>query len=475
MNISRKITYPCLLILFMTFLSPGLRASEDYHVRFRISGLRDTTVMIGNYYGNGTFIKDTLTVDGSGRCVWKAPADLPRGIYLMVINDKNYFEFIADKDLKFSMETTVLNPVENMKVSGSPENALFYEYLMYNRNQYKKIRELEDLAGRHKNNKDSAAMLNDQMVKINNGIIRYKLDLVEKHPDSFVAMFINAMKEPDIPDAPVLSNGRKDSTFAYRYYRAHFWDGTDFTDDRLLRTPVFHNKLIKYFDKVIDQNPDTISREADRLIELTRPSKEMFKYLVWFCTWHYENSEIMGQDEVFVHMVDTYYVTNQTPWVNATVLENIIKKANKTRPLLIGSVAPNMIMMDTTNQLVSMRDIKARYLILLFWDPDCGHCEQEIPKLKSFYDESKSVYDVKIMSICSDTSLVKWKNSIKKRKMDFINVNGPRSLTGNYHDQYDIQTTPVIFILDEKKIIIAKKLRTDQIGQFIRNYDKMKK
>ena len=63
-----------------------------------------------------------------------------------------------------------------------------------------------------------------------------------------------------------------------------------------------------------------------------------------------------------------------------------------------------------------MHNLNADYLLLLFWDPDCGHCEKEIPKLKEFYDEYKEKYNLEIFSVCSDTSLVKWKKAIKKRK-----------------------------------------------------------
>ncbi|MEI6899136.1 MAG: thioredoxin-like domain-containing protein [Bacteroidota bacterium] len=443
---------------------------SGYLIKFRVKGIHDTTCLLANYYGNGTYVKDTIKVDANGRMVYKAGDDLPKGIYLLVVNDKTYFEFIVNKDKKFSMETDPKDFYGSMVIKDSPENSLFYDYLKYNRDQYDGIMKLDKLNAKMKENKDSSKLLTTQIDSLNTGIIKYKLDLVKKYPDSFVAIFINAMKEPEIPEIPTLSNGRKDSTFAYHYYKNHFWDGTDFTDDRLLRTPIFHNKLKKYFDKVVIQYPDSLIREVDRMIEKTRPNAEMFKYMVWFTTNHYETSEIMGFDKIFVHIIDTYYITGQATWMNKTVLENIIKKSNKIKPLLLGEKAPNMIMQDTNLQLVSMHNIDSEFLILLFWDPECGHCEQEMPKIKEFYDENKSKIGLEIFAVCSDTSLVKWKNSVKKKKMNWINVDGPRSLTGNYHDQYDISTTPVIFILNRKKEIIAKQLRTDQFSQFFKNY-----
>jgi hypothetical protein len=79
---------------------------------------------------------------------------------------------------------------------------------------------------------------------------------------------------------------------------------------------------------------------------------------------------------------------------------------------------------------------------------------------------------LEIFSVCSDTSLVKWKEAVRKRHMNWINVDGPRTLTGDYHEQYDVHTTPVIYILDRDKKIIAKRLRTDQVELFLTNYRK---
>ncbi len=477
MNIrnTKKLKKNLLLILFLGFLgiSTQMNAANDgYLIRFKVNGIKDTLCLIATYYGNGTYVKDTVKVDAAGRFTFQAKADFPKGIYLAVISDKSYFEFIINNDRKFSMETDLKDLSGKMVIIGSPENQLFYDYLKYNKTRYTEMQALQKLIVKGKTSKDSINLLTDKSEAINKDIIRYKLEIAEKHPSSFVAFFINAMREPDLPEIPVLPNGRRDSTFAYRYTKAHFWDGTDFTDDRLLRTPVFDNKLKKYIDKVLYQNPDSLIREIDILIEKARPNPEMFKYLVWFATYHSESSEIMGFDRIFVHVVDTYYLTHQATWERPAVVESLIKKANRLRPLLIGQMAPNMIMLDSSNQPVSMYSVKSNFLILLFWDPDCGNCEQEIPKLKDFYEKQKDSLGLKIFTVCSDTSLVKWKAAIRKKKMNWINVDGPRSLTGNYHEQYDVNTTPVIYILNNRKEIIAKRLVTDQLRQFFRNFIK---
>jgi len=452
----------------LIFFSPLY--GQDYLIKFKINGLKDTTCFIGNYYSNGTYIKDTLKVDGSGRCVFKASADLPKGLYIFVITDKNYFDFVINNDRKFSMETDFTDPVKKMVIKDSPDNELFFNYLTFNREKYTQIQAIQNKQKNAAEKIDSVQIYSTMITDLSKELISYKLDLVKKYPEAFISLMINAMKEPEVPDAPLLANGKKDSTFAYRYYKAHYWDDVDFTDDRLLRTPVFYPKLKKYFDQIIVPVPDSIIREVDTIIEKSRPNPEMFKYFVWFTTYKFETSEIMGFDEIFVHIVDKYYVTGQASWVDKTTNEKIIKKANKTRSLLLGKVAPNMVMQDTSLKLISMHTIKAKYLMLLFWDPDCSHCEQDMPKIKSAYDINKEKYGFEIFAVCSDTSMVKMKTKIRKNNMTWINVNGPRTLTGDFHDSYDIISTPAIYILNEQKEIIAKQLPPDKIVEFLDNY-----
>jgi hypothetical protein len=59
--------------------------------------------------------------------------------------------------------------------------------------------------------------------------------------------------------------------------------------------------------------------------------------------------------------------------------------------------------------------------------------------------------------------------------MPWITVNGPRTYVGSYHDLYDANTTPSLFIMDEKKKIIAKKIPIERLEEFFTNYEKLQK
>jgi peroxiredoxin len=162
-------------------------------------------------------------------------------------------------------------------------------------------------------------------------------------------------------------------------------------------------------------------------------------------------------------------------WVNEKLKKNLKDHADQLRKSLIGRTAPNLIMLDANQQPRSLYALKNKYTIVYFFDPDCGHCKVETPKLVDFYNKNKQRFDLEVFAVSADTSMQKMRNYIKEMKMPWVTVNGPRSYVGSYHDLYDAQTTPSLYILDERKKIIGKKILSDQLEDFFTKYERMKK
>jgi glutaredoxin len=120
-------------------------------------------------------------------------------------------------------------------------------------------------------------------------------------------------------------------------------------------------------------------------------------------------------------------------------------------------------------------DIKNRYTILYIFDPDCSHCKEETPKLVNFYNTRKSKYDLEVFAVSSDSSMAKMRNYIKEMNMNWITVNGPRTYVGHYQDLYDAITTPTLYILDQRKKIIGKKIPAEKLEEFFTNYERIEK
>lgn len=458
-------------IIFALFIAHSITLAQGYNININIIGYPDSVVYLGNYYGDRLSLADTAQAD-DGHIRFAADEALKQGVYFVVSYEKKkLFEFIVDDDQEFSLTTPMNAPPDQMSVEGSAENELFYNYLTANKRSFEQMKTLQSrIKGLEKGN-DSIAILSAQIDSINKASIEYKLRLMEENPSTLTALLFKLMREPEVPDF-FRDDGRHDTLSAYLYYRNHYWDGIDFSDDRILRTPVFSRKLETYMEQVIPKHPDSVITEIDRMIAATNENTDMKEYLLWHFTNTYETSKVMGYDRIFVHMVDKYFTDVTYEWLHPEVQKNMINRVNTLRNVLIDTYAPPLIMADTAGHFIAMRQISADYLIIFFWTTTCGECKREVDALKAFHNESP--LDIKIFAVNTDTSMTEWKQYINKKELDWIHVNGNISLTGDYHDAYDIYSTPVIYVLDDKKKIIAKRLAASRIPEFIERHRKLK-
>ncbi len=460
----KRFTQFTLALLAMGF---SANAADGYKIKCKINGVKDSACYLAYYFGDKQYLKDTAKADANGNMEFSGPEKLPGGIYLVVVPKKKYFEIILDKEQNFSLETDTADLIKNLKSKGSKDNELFYSYLEFIGNKSKEMEPLKDelkkIEEKKDAKKDEAKAVRDKMQAVDKEVKEYKLNFIKAHPDMLLSAVFKASQEPEVPETPTLANGKKDSTFAYRYFKGHYWDGTDFTDDRILRTPVFANKLKFYMDKLVVQMPDSLNKESDYLVEKGRPNKEMFKYLVYWLTNTYETSNLMGADAVFVNMVKKYYKTGQAFWVTDTVLKKINERGDQLDKILIGKTAPDLLVQDTNLANFALSKFQAKVTILYFWDPDCGHCKKVTPKVLEFYEKYK-VKGVEVFAVCTNfgETMEPWKKGIKEMKLKWFNVADLFNKTG-YKKTYDIYSTPVIYVLDKDKKIRAKRIGSEDL------------
>ncbi|HRJ29698.1 MAG TPA: thioredoxin-like domain-containing protein [Cyclobacteriaceae bacterium] len=466
-------------LIMVGYSSLMAQTRPGYELRFKITGLKDTTVYLGYYYAESTYVRDTARVNSKGEFVFDNKQALPQGIYFVVLDKNRLFDFAIGSNQHFAMETNTTDYIKNMVVKNDTDNKLFFENMHFNLERNKEaepfIKVLQDTTLKDETKKKEAR---DGFSKINDKVTAYQNELIAAHPKTMTARLLKSTKRIDIPEPPKRADGSIDSTFQLRYYRKHFFDNFDISDDALIRLPqpIYSQKINEYLDKLYAPQVDTLKKAIEPLIARVKSNQETYKYLVWTLMLKYQAPEFMGLDEMYVYLFDKYFATGEMDfWVNDRLKKNLKDHADRLRKSLIGITAPNLIMQDAALQPRTLHNIKNKYTIIYFFDPDCGHCKTETPKLVDFYTRNKAKFDVEVFAVSADTSMQKMRDYIKTMNMKWITVNGPRTYVGSYHDLYDAMTTPTIYILDEKKKIIGKKLPVDRLEDFFTNYEKFKK
>jgi thiol-disulfide isomerase/thioredoxin len=184
----------------------------------------------------------------------------------------------------------------------------------------------------------------------------------------------------------------------------------------------------------------------------------------------YASSEIMGHDAVVVHMADKVYLAGKAPWASKEYLDDLEKRVSRLRHNLIGMKASELLMGSFAGHHVSLYDVEAEFTIVYFWEPDCGHCKVATPMLKEYYDSNKSS-GIEIFAVCTNHDKEKWEKYIVEHGLTWINGWDPQRMS-RFDYFYNVESTPLIYILDHDKKIIAKRLAVEDVEAFIDSYRK---
>ncbi|HKK59954.1 MAG TPA: hypothetical protein VJ937_10780, partial [Salinivirga sp.] len=331
------------LLLVSLLIALTASMAQKVNIEFKINGLENEELIIAHHYGENTLVDDTLQLNINGVATLKADTLFPQGLYLCIFPDRSYFEFIMPEDQVFAIETdngaNAQEYIQNMEIKGSDINKQFIDYQLFMIDRNQESNNLRQAMKDDPGNQAIKKQLNDLNKQVKSEWERIK----NNYPDSFLDKMLSALSEVQVPEAPQNENGQpKDSLFQYNYYKNHFFDYIDFSDNQLLYSPVYHRKLKYYFDRVVIRRPDSAIAAADRLLKKLENKPEYFQYTLAFVFNKYAQTKYMGFDQVMVHLAENYYLNGRAHWVSDEYLDKLRERVQKLKPNLIGNKAPKL-------------------------------------------------------------------------------------------------------------------------------------
>ncbi len=465
-----------LTLLLGLLIAPLLSAGPGkpyYRIGVVIPHLPNREVYLGYHFANKNYVEDTLRLDAKGKGFFEGTDTLPGGVYLLVMPNMQYLEFLVDEDNRFfTIETDTTDFFNTLKFKGSKDNEDFLGYQKKLSRLNKQLYGLHKRLRMNKGHADSTEVIQEQIDAINRQTEALNKAFIADHPGTFVAHLVAAMTPPDVPDIKIAEDvPNRDSLLwvrRYGYLRDHYFDGVDFSDARLLRSPVLYNRLNQYFNRILVQTPDSLIPPVDRIIARAQGNDKVYQYVVIWLLNNYQQAKIMGLDAVYVHIAEKYYLAGKTPWADSTLLTKLQERVDHIKPTLIGRKAHDLKMETLDGQWVDLYEIDAPYTVLFFWDPNCGHCKKAIPQLHSLYEKYKNK-GLEVMTIYIYDNKEVWKKYLEEHDyLDWINAWDPYQLT-RFRDYYDVYSTPVIYVLDRDKKIVAKRLDVDILARFLKD------
>ena len=459
-----------LRIFLLTILSLStLYAQTKVSISINTEGYSTGTAKLVGVYADGNFLADTCVIAPNGSFRFNGGKEgYYEGFYYIVLPDNSNFPFLIANGENFSLKTKKGDFIGAMITEGSPENKLFFDNQKFQVSIDKRFNEAVSRSKTLIKGTPQYQATEKEMESIIAERDNDLTNLKKNHPTAFFTKFKLGGQNPKYR-YEYNANGTMDTIKTLYNYRNDWWNDYDFTDQRLIRTPVFFNKLKKYLTEMVTQNPDSIIKYTNLLIDKTLINKEYFKMVANWTALQYKpgTTTLMDGEAVYSQIVLKYFTPELNNWDAPADLKSLRKNAQDMRVSLIGMTGQDIRAVNANGVFKSLYDMKTAVTVLFIYNPDCEHCQAEAPEIRAFYDKWKP-RGVGVYSIAANAKNQKeWFDFRAKYGVNWDTDVMDARLESRYHEKYYIDITPEIYVLDKNHKIIAKNLRPQQLAEVV--------
>ena len=267
--------------------------AQTFTVDVQIKNQPNSTILFGSVRGDNFTVIDSTTLKQSvGKVNFIFPANAPPGVYRIVfgttpaakiLNEPpQQLDFIFDNE-NLAFETDFKNPVENMKVIQSKENAVWFEFLAKDKILRQNIDLLEKQIDQHWLKKDTAKVI-EAANEFNQIQMERDLFVVKTSQENrglFASQMIKNLREP-LLDGYLTTAERKQS------FKKEFFKSLDFTNPALINSSIYTDNIFKYlviynqYDFTLKQREDEYIKALDIIVPIIRQNEQVYSFLMGY-------------------------------------------------------------------------------------------------------------------------------------------------------------------------------------------------
>lgn len=421
-------------------------------------------IYLAHHYLGKIYVGDTIQLNDQGYGVFERDSLLHEGLYKVYMDENNHFDFILGSDQEFTISNNSFQAI-TANAKGALETERFFDYVRFVGNLRDKSTALQKEFKSVDESKK--AEIRKELNELTGSLHDYWFNIADEMPESFLSKFLLSNYVPVLDIQQLNESIRKNDSLLllerFRYQQTHFWDYFDYTDERFLYTPLYKPKLETWFTKVLFQNYDSIRGPVFEFIENVSSKKRIFQFVTSYFLNNSINSNVMGMDALFIDIAKAYYLSGEAFWASEESLEKIKENVLFIEPNLIGKTAPDLTLESVDGEYFNLHQIEKKRTCVLIYEPNCSHCKVFVPELyKDVYQKYKDK-GLEVFAIYSMDDKEEWLEFLDKHQLwDWINV-WDKEHSSRFKILYDARKTPGIYVLDENKTILAKKISVEQL------------
>ncbi len=268
------------------------------------------------------------------------------------------------------------------------------------------------------------------------------------------------------PEVPAMITSPEDRR---TYLALHYFDRFDFKDSDTTaqhQSSIGEQGISNFIEILKHVSPQVRDSAVFLTFQKASISSKMYVYF-WKTMNHYlndPNSPVRNED-IYISVCQSI---EKLPKVDEVVSSNAdfnLKQALKNRT---GTIATNFTFTMESGKKMQMKDLKGKYILLFFYEPDCPTCI----KTKAFMRQSPFLHDLVQQSVLTilafypqdDKEL--WLKLLPECSPDWVNG---YDQTGYFSQKqpYDLRAYPTFYLLNSDKVVLLKDVPIDVILEYI--------
>lgn len=266
-----------------------------------------------------------------------------------------------------------------------------------------------------------------------------------------------AFPMPQVPDFLVGTEDR------VRYALENFWHRYDFNDTTQQNREVAEQGFANFLSLLSHADSALAACAIDRYLAKGF-ALESLRHIHQALIRHYLDhpDSPLRNDELYLH-----FLRRQLPlYADADVAERercafLLQLVGRNR---VGTVAHDFSFVDRHGKRGTLHKLQSPYTLLLFNDPDCESCREQMPFLVS--DPLLQQKALKVLAVYPEPDTEQWRSAQEHLPAAWVDACSP---DGEIRTRalYYLPALPALYLLDAQKRVILKDTRPEQLRQFI--------
>ncbi len=452
----------CTFILFSLFI-PFSGYSQPYQLRIVLDNHPHSSIAFGKVRGDRFIFLDSLkSMDGlpgvmlTREFTYRFPQHATSGMYRIIPGQTRYAELMGEPpvqiDLIFNrenifVETDFNNPEEQLIIHQSEENKAWFAFKKKEKMYRQWLNRLKQYMNNPRNN---ASDRNEKRDEYNLAMMEREMFVtqsVEENKGLFASRIMNLYHEPVVDAYLSEEEGQ-------RFYKETYFRNLDFTDEELIHTSIYTDKVIHYIQSYgqyglsREQQEEEFIKAVDVVFAEVSENPAVYELILDYIVRGFENLQL---NKALSHIAENYGSTSCLT-DEKTTLE---RRLNSYR-MLPGRTVPDFTLMDINGDPVSLSHIAEGPTLLLFWASWCPHCLEVISELKEWLADPQSMH-LKVAAISLDTLNSDWQKAVYAMGIEsWIHLSDLKGWDGEVTETYNVYATPTLFLIDGSLTLHSK-------------------